>query len=74
MSKSEKTGYHPCPFCGSEDIEIVSDRDFYRMKCRDCCAVGPTAARRTAAIYIWNNRSESPLKNVAETQQDSDRK
>ena len=58
MNKSEKTGYHPCPFCGSEDVALKAERGIYRMRCCDCCVLGPIGGSRTAAIYAWNNRSD----------------
>jgi len=53
----------PCPFCGSEDVELVSfgaKTVSYQVKCNTCEAYGPlfyngNEAASRAALF-WNTR------------------
>jgi Lar family restriction alleviation protein len=52
-----------CPFCGSEDIAVVTDRDTHDYpiaswwaKCLDCEARGPeTTESEQKAYELWND-------------------
>lgn len=61
----------PCPFCGSTEIEMVSnffDNDGERsrewMRCRSCNACGPEASPRdeTNAEMLWEHREDTTIK------------
>lgn len=49
---------HPsiaCPFCGSRDIEIISDYYAF-VHCKTCKACGPRGETRDEAIKAWKKR------------------
>ena len=48
----------PCPFCGGEDIEVVTNLfgdDNYVVTCKSCAAQIPDETMEQA-IASWNNR------------------
>ena len=48
----------PCPFCGGEDIEVVTDMfgdDNYIVTCKSCAAQVSDETMKQA-IESWNNR------------------
>lgn len=46
----------PCPFCGSEDLDLP-DEFTSRIYCRNCCAEGPfTNEDIEKSIELWNKR------------------
>ena len=58
----------PCPFCGSDDVEVY-DRDCrltekawgFRAHCVGCGIDGPEHNSEAEAIDLWNTRTEAPL-------------
>jgi Lar family restriction alleviation protein len=53
----------PCPFCGGEDLDIVSlavvmDRDWWTVDCNDCAISGPMGLGEEKAIKSWNTRAK----------------
>ena len=52
MSKEIK----PCPFCGSEDVEVFPNYGRYFAACCDCGSEGPNKERKEEAIRKWNQR------------------
>ena len=50
----------PCPFCGSNNIEILwEDRVFWTECDEDCGGRGALAYRADNAISLWNTRITS---------------
>lgn len=44
-----------CPFCASDDIDIVLGHgDRYHVTCRYCRASGPHYRPKTDAVEAWN--------------------
>jgi Lar family restriction alleviation protein len=53
----------PCPFCGSEDLDIESGYDHAYVICERCETEGPAISNGSAleACEAWNTRHcESP--------------
>jgi Lar family restriction alleviation protein len=53
-----REGLKPCPFCGSEKIEL-SPRSlgvFAVVTCRSCACYGQPTAEDSEAIAAWNQR------------------
>jgi len=50
----------PCPFCGDEEADTSTDREFYFVVCQSkfCFANGPVAASEEKAMLAWNKRNE----------------
>ena len=48
----------PCPFCGSDDTEVVDMPPYWWIACRKCDAGGPMKGRKAPAIAAWNQRKE----------------
>lgn len=53
----------PCPFCGSESLEVVScpkgrAQITYRIQCIKCGSRGPVTRTRVFAGSQWNARTE----------------
>jgi len=51
----EKT--NPCPFCGSEKVEIIQPIEAYKVfgvLCTKCIARGPAGKTKAAAMVAWN--------------------
>ena len=50
----------PCPFCGSEEIELISWVDenikYYRVLCKKCFVGTFTYRYSKPAINSWNRR------------------
>ena len=46
----------PCPFCGSEDVEVFPNYGRYFAACCDCGSEGPNKERKEEAIRKWNQR------------------
>lgn len=57
---SDGYGRKPCPFCGGENLILVSNRnidDLYFVNCIDCCTEGPLSKNdRAGAETLWNTR------------------
>lgn len=55
----------PCPFCGSESVEITSVLGVTYVCCENCSADGPSKygdhpiERMATAIEAWNERYDS---------------
>lgn len=51
----------PCPFCGSENLKIVSYNSIAgackMVECMDCFAEVPCRATKKEAIDAWNRRT-----------------
>lgn len=48
----------PCPFCGGETVEAVSEQEpFYCVCCPNCHTQGPAKPERSKAITAWNTRT-----------------
>jgi Lar family restriction alleviation protein len=46
----------PCPFCGSDDVEL--DLDYrWRIVCRDCDSKGSGYEENKKAVAAWNRRA-----------------
>ena len=51
-----------CPFCGSTKVEICRTNEFACwVRCAECGADAPSAAKREDAIGIWNFRPKIDL-------------
>lgn len=48
----------PCPFCGSQSVEIFrSDNlDSWRVSCNDCAVTTKEEMSEEIAITVWNRR------------------
>ena len=52
----------PCPFCGSEDLQIIIEQPFniffrcYKVMCFECKATSALAETKGMAIEAWNRR------------------
>lgn len=48
----------PCPFCGSESLEFISDAygyaTRYTVQCHACNARGPASPEYAQAVERWN--------------------
>ena len=49
----------PCPFCGCEDVVVVTEHKIgHRVKCIDCGALGPLNDHSVdGALWSWISRS-----------------
>jgi Lar family restriction alleviation protein len=59
------TELKPCPFCGSEDIEIdcagyLDDSDHWVI-CQDCGAASGIIKEASDAIEAWNTRADDKI-------------
>ena len=45
----------PCPFCGSEEVLLISSTARW-VRCPDCCVAGPVGEDNISAIRLWNKR------------------
>jgi hypothetical protein len=57
----------PCPFCGSDQIEVIYD-DGFEVGCKDCSTyvapfLGEEADNKQKHIDFWNTRAPIPLAN-----------
>lgn len=49
----------PCPFCGSNAVEILPYEDvLYYAECRRCFTTSAVKRTREQAIALWNMRTE----------------
>ena len=53
-----------CPFCGSDQIEIVEFVPESWVTCRSCYAQSDSATRRNTAITKWNTRPALTVEDV----------
>jgi len=58
-----------CPFCGSEKVRPLFDREFVvenplRATCLNCGAKGPASFYKKVAIKKWNNRCSKNKKST----------
>ena len=61
----------PCPFCGSNEVELFvdvqADMNFYREKCMDCGCTIYNKPDADSAELQWNSRATDPrLKEAVE--------
>lgn len=53
----------PCPFCGSEDLEVWNTAYsknpllFHYVHCKECQADGPPDLGTSGAVDVWNTRA-----------------
>lgn len=53
----------PCPFCGSEDLNVYSYQNYYSLPyrwevaCTQCEGRGPVKNTKKQAIDAWDKRS-----------------
>lgn len=47
----------PCPFCGSENIELVAGDAWPWVRCRSCLASSAMEDAEEDAIEKWNRRA-----------------
>ena len=47
----------PCPFCGSDDIELSTGLAEYWAFCHDCTATTSMERTQEEAIQVWNTRA-----------------
>ena len=51
----------PCPFCGSENIDLASyakKNDMWFVQCDGCFATFPMFDTKTEAMQSWNRRAK----------------
>lgn len=64
ISGKGETELKPCPFCGSEDLEIEDDLDeceesrYYWVACNSCGGLGASVQSKDECIERWNRRAE----------------
>jgi hypothetical protein len=59
--KADELEINPCPFCGSQDVELKEGIGWY-VRCKDCDGIGPCHSpndiwdenTKTEAIEMWN--------------------
>ena len=57
LSVKSRLKLEPCPFCGSEEIVILSITPVaYQYGCIDCGAIAQSGSTRTEARNLWNQR------------------
>ncbi len=54
-----------CPFCGSNDAEIVSCGEVFVGQCSSCGTQGPAGSARLDAANLWNHRGLTVTPTVA---------
>ena len=47
--------YRPCPFCGSDNVDLECDEGIWYVCCQDCAARGSNAYMPENAITMWNS-------------------
>lgn len=59
---SEALNLKPCPFCGSDDLDMYAGRyrDEYQIYCEECGGRVGFYKSREEAIEHWNRRSRKP--------------
>jgi Lar family restriction alleviation protein len=60
MESSESERLEPCPFCGSEDVKVVTQNGVDAVECGDCCIEGPPGESYQEAVTLWNTRANAP--------------
>ncbi|MBQ7577610.1 MAG: Lar family restriction alleviation protein [Synergistaceae bacterium] len=50
----------PCPFCGSEKVELYRDgKGDYFINCKNCmCLVSGFYRTKRESLQVWNTRAE----------------
>ena len=43
-----------CPFCGSYNIEVLGEGEYFYCYCSQCEATGPSAIDVKSSINSWN--------------------
>ena len=63
MNKSDKETLKPCPFCGSNKVQLYvcpnEVKTAYVVQCIDCGASSAYMHSRKDAIEMWNRRNEN---------------
>jgi len=58
-----RTQPEPCPFCGSEFVDLIDLEDQpgegVVVACGDCGAIGPFAVDDVTAARLWNERANA---------------
>ena len=50
------TELKPCPFCGSDGLELYRDFGMYYMMCHMCGVIASLHYNRDDSIRMWNRR------------------
>ena len=50
--------FKPCPFCGSEDVEICQIHELYAVFCYSCHAKSCECSTVEKAVEAWNRRAK----------------
>ena len=60
IEKGECSKPKPCPFCGSENLDMLSKWKCRNVVCESCLAQGPEAPRfdNALAVRLWDNREK----------------
>ncbi len=64
------TTIKPCPFCGSDDLEVCAPDDVFDhwyVSCNRCTSFGPPSQSEDDATKRWNQRPEEERLNAALT-------
>lgn len=63
MNKSDEETLKPCPFCGSNEVQLYvclnEIKTAYVVQCIDCGASSAYMYSRKDAIEMWNRRNEN---------------
>ena len=57
---TKTTEMRPCPFCGSDEVDVGEHMFNRRVKsvgCGECGAEGPCSTKKEEAIRMWNQRT-----------------
>lgn len=49
---------NPCPFCGSENLQVASAMGEWRVSCVECDASVAMKPTREKAVAAWNQRTD----------------
>lgn len=55
----------PCPFCGSEQIAIVPQAEWWAIICKACGSGSGTCDTEAEAITAWNTRTSAEAASAA---------
>lgn len=60
MRQLAMSDYEPCPFCGSEKIFMIENKDnwLWSVTCYDCSVLGPLCPDEASAKAWWNKRGK----------------